>query len=45
MDPGEQAGRPVYNALVRRDAESEIEDVGKNLRGMMSWISGGKTLA
>jgi ketol-acid reductoisomerase len=40
-----QAGRPVYNALVRRDAESEIEDVGKNLRGMMSWISGGKTLA
>ena len=40
-----QAGRPVYNALVRRDAESEIEEVGKNLRGMMSWISGGKTLA
>lgn len=40
-----QAGRPVYNALVRRDAESEIEEVGKSLRGMMSWISGGKTLA
>jgi ketol-acid reductoisomerase len=39
------AGRPVYNALVRRDAESEIEEVGKSLRGMMSWISGGKTLA
>jgi len=40
-----QAGRPVYNALVRRDAESEIEEVGRSLRGMMSWISGGKTLA
>jgi len=40
-----QAGRPVYNALVRRDAESEIEEVGKSLRGMMSWISGGKALA
>ncbi len=39
-----QAGRPVYNALVRKDAESQIEQVGKKLRGMMSWISGGKTL-
>lgn len=39
-----QAGRPVYNALIRRDAESEIEEVGKSLRGMMSWIGGGKAL-
>lgn len=39
-----QAGRPVYNALIRRDAESEIEEVGKSLRGMMSWIGGGKSL-
>jgi ketol-acid reductoisomerase len=39
-----QAGRPVYNALKRQAAQSEIEQVGKKLRGMMSWISGGKTL-
>jgi ketol-acid reductoisomerase len=39
-----QAGRPVYNALTRRDAGSQIEQVGKKLRGMMSWISGGKSL-
>jgi ketol-acid reductoisomerase len=39
-----QADRPVFNALIRRDAESEIEEVGKNLRGMMSWIGGGKSL-
>jgi ketol-acid reductoisomerase len=39
-----QAGRPVYNALTRRDAGSQIEQVGKKLRGMMSWISSGKTL-
>jgi ketol-acid reductoisomerase len=38
-----QAGRPVYNALKRQAAQSEIEQVGKKLRGMMSWISGGKT--
>ncbi|MBU2601496.1 MAG: ketol-acid reductoisomerase [Actinobacteria bacterium] len=39
-----QAGRPVLNALTRRSAGSEIEVVGKKLRGMMSWISGGGTL-
>jgi ketol-acid reductoisomerase len=39
-----QAGRPVYNALTRMEAEDEIEVVGKRLRGMMSWISGGKGL-
>jgi ketol-acid reductoisomerase len=39
------AGRPVYNALKRQGENSEIEDVGKELRGMMSWIAGGKTLA
>jgi ketol-acid reductoisomerase len=32
------AGRPVYNALVRRDKEHLIEKVGGVLRSMMSWI-------
>ncbi len=39
-----QAGRPVLNALTRQSAGSEIEVVGKKLRGMMSWISGGGAL-
>jgi len=33
-----QAGRPVYNALKRMDAEHEIEIVGKKLRKMMPWL-------
>jgi ketol-acid reductoisomerase len=33
-----QAGRPVYNALKRRDADHLIEKVGKELRDMMSWL-------
>jgi ketol-acid reductoisomerase len=33
-----QAGRPVYNALKKREAEHLIEKVGKKLRGMMNWI-------
>ncbi|NPV58250.1 MAG: ketol-acid reductoisomerase [Actinobacteria bacterium] len=36
-----QAGRPVYNALRRRDAEHLIERVGKELRSMMSWLKRG----
>ena len=32
------AERPVYNALKRRDSEHLIEQVGKKLRSMMSWI-------
>lgn len=39
-----QAGRPVYTALTRRDAESQIEVVGRRLRAMMSWIGAGKKL-
>ena len=31
-------GRPQFNAIARRDAEHPIEEVGKRLRGMMSWI-------
>ncbi len=33
-----QAGRPVYNALKRQNAEHDIEVVGKKLRAMMSWL-------
>ena len=33
-----QAGRPMYNALKRIEADHEIESVGKQLRSMMSWL-------
>ncbi len=36
-----QANRPVFNALQRRGKEHLIEQVGKELRGMMSWIDEG----
>lgn len=39
-----QADRPVYKAISRRQAEHTIEKVGEKLRGMMSWISGGRSL-
>ena len=32
------ASRPVFNALAKKDAQHLIEKVGKELRGMMSWI-------
>lgn len=35
-----QAGRPVYNALKRLEAEHPIEIVGKELRKMMPWLKG-----
>jgi len=35
-----QAGRPVYNALMRMDQEHLIEVVGRQLREMMPWLSG-----
>ncbi|MHC1566813.1 MAG: ketol-acid reductoisomerase [Candidatus Syntropharchaeia archaeon] len=35
-----QANRPVYNALKKKDSEHEIERVGKRLREMMPWIKG-----
>jgi ketol-acid reductoisomerase len=34
-----RVGRPVFNAIARRQAEHPIEEVGKRLRGMMSWIN------
>ncbi len=33
-----QAGRPVFNALRRREAEHPIVAVGDRLRAMMSWL-------
>lgn len=33
-----QVGRPVFNALRKREAEHPIEEVGKKLRSMMSWL-------
>ncbi|MDH5476877.1 MAG: ketol-acid reductoisomerase, partial [Nitrospinota bacterium] len=33
-----KANRPVYNALLRRDADHLIEEVGSELRSMMPWI-------
>lgn len=33
-----KAGRPMYSAMVKRDKEHLIEKVGKELRGMMSWL-------
>lgn len=35
-----KANRPVYNALLKRDAEHEIEDVGAGLRRLMTWLGG-----
>jgi len=35
-----QAGRPVYNALKRMEAEHPIEIVGAELRKMMPWLKG-----
>jgi ketol-acid reductoisomerase len=34
-----KAGRPMYNAMRRQWAEHPIEQVGKQLRSMMSWIT------
>ena len=34
-----KANRPSFNALARNDEELLIEQVGKQLRGMMSWVA------
>jgi ketol-acid reductoisomerase len=33
-----QVNRPVYHALIAKDAEHPIEEVGERLRAMMPWI-------
>ncbi len=35
-----QAGRPSFLAMRKKDAEHPIEKIGKELRAMMSWIKG-----
>jgi len=34
-----KVGRPEFNAIARRQAEHPVEEVGKRLRAMMSWIN------
>jgi ketol-acid reductoisomerase len=34
-----RANRPSFNALARRDQNSQIEEVGAQLRSMMSWVA------
>ena len=36
-----QAGRPSFLALRKKDADHPIEVVGRELRSMMTWIPGG----
>jgi ketol-acid reductoisomerase len=33
-----QVGRPMFNALRKKEAEHPIEEVGKKLRSMMGWL-------
>jgi len=33
-----KANRPVFNALLKKDAQHPIEEVGERLRKMMSWM-------
>jgi ketol-acid reductoisomerase len=33
-----QVGRPMFNALRKKEAEHPVEAVGKKLRAMMSWL-------
>jgi ketol-acid reductoisomerase len=35
-----QAGQPRFRALRRRNQEHQVEHVGKEMRGMMSWLEG-----
>jgi len=35
-----QAGRPSFLAMRRKEADHPIEVIGKELRGMMSWLKG-----
>ena len=37
-----KANKPVFNALRRKGAEHQIEDVGARLRSMMAWITKSK---
>jgi len=34
------AGRPHFNAMVKKDENHPVEEVGKELRKMMPWLEG-----
>ncbi len=34
-----KAGKPVFNALTRKGEEHPLEEVGRRLRGLMSWLA------
>jgi ketol-acid reductoisomerase len=34
------AGRPHFNAMVKKDEEHPVEKVGRELRKMMPWLEG-----
>src|ERR687883_221829 len=38
-----KAGRPSFNAMRRQQAATQIEEVGRNLRAMMSWLKQPRT--
>ena len=38
-----RANRPVFNALANQDKDHQIEQVGRQLRGMMSWVKSNVT--
>ncbi|MDB5420278.1 MAG: ketol-acid reductoisomerase [Brevundimonas sp.] len=40
-----QAGKPVYDALVKADGEQQIESVGASLRERMAWLHAPKSAA
>lgn len=35
-----QAGRPSFNLMRKRESEQQIEEVGRKLRAMMPWLKG-----
>ena len=39
-----KANRPMFNALAAIDNNSQLEAVGKNLRGLMSWVKKADTV-
>jgi len=40
-----KANRPSFNALAAIDNASQIEEVGRNLRGLMSWVKKADTVS
>ena len=34
-----KAGRPSFNAMRRQQADTQVEEVGRELRAMMRWLN------